>query len=112
MLDPKDHDRSVMVDTTMKPLGSQVDLPSHAILDRGRVIGLWEFDVDSGSIVWATFDGKRDRALMAVVEPRRGCATTSVTPGRSASTARRVARRGSKRFGGCVKTPRILRFAE
>ena len=24
--------------------------------------------MDSGSIVWATFDGKRDRALMAVVD--------------------------------------------
>ena len=68
MLDPKHSDVSVMVDTTMKPIGSQVDLPSHAILDRGRVIGLWEFDVDSGSIVWATFDGNRDKALTAVVD--------------------------------------------
>ena len=68
MLDPKHSDVSVMVDTTMKPIGSQVDLPSHAILDRGRVVGLWEFDVDSGSIVWATFDGKRDKALAAVVD--------------------------------------------
>ena len=68
MLDPRHHDRSVMVDTAMQPLGTQIDLPSHAILDRGRVIGLWEFDVDSGSIAWATFDGTRDRTLTAVVE--------------------------------------------
>jgi hypothetical protein len=31
------------------------DLPSHAILDRGRLIGLWEFDPDSSSIAWMTF---------------------------------------------------------
>jgi hypothetical protein len=32
------------------------DLPSHAILDRGRLMGLWEYDPDSASIVWMTFD--------------------------------------------------------
>ncbi len=31
------------------------DLPSHAILDRGRVIGLWEYDPDEGAIAWASF---------------------------------------------------------
>jgi hypothetical protein len=32
------------------------DLPSHAILDRGRLIGLWEYDADSASIAWTTFE--------------------------------------------------------
>jgi len=32
------------------------DLPSHAILDRGRIIGLWEFDTEMGSIAWMTFE--------------------------------------------------------
>ena len=68
LLDPAYRERSVMVDATNKALGSLVDLPNHAILDRGRVIGLWEFDVDSRSIVWATFNGKRDKALTAAVE--------------------------------------------
>ena len=68
MLDPIDRERSVLVDTTTKALGTLVDLPSHAILDRGRLIGLWEFDVDSGAIVWATFDGKRDKTLASAVE--------------------------------------------
>ncbi len=31
------------------------DLPSHAILDRGRLIGLWEFDTGTASIAWMTF---------------------------------------------------------
>lgn len=35
--------------------GGIADLPNHAIVDRGRIIGLWEFDADSGTIVWKTF---------------------------------------------------------
>ncbi len=31
------------------------DLPSHAIFDRGRLIGLWEYDQPSESIVWLSF---------------------------------------------------------
>lgn len=31
------------------------DLPSHAILDRGRVIGLWEYDPAEGAIAWTSF---------------------------------------------------------
>jgi hypothetical protein len=31
------------------------DLPSHAILDRGRLIGLWEYDSDTASLAWMTF---------------------------------------------------------
>ncbi len=38
------------------------DLPSHAILDRGRLIGLWEYDPDSASIAWTTF-GKATQAV-------------------------------------------------
>lgn len=48
-------------------LGGLADLPNHAILDRGRLVGLWEYDVDSRSIVHATF-GVKDRALDAVVK--------------------------------------------
>jgi hypothetical protein len=35
--------------------GQVADLPDHAILDRGRLVGLWEFDVDTESIVWMSF---------------------------------------------------------
>ena len=31
------------------------DLPAHGIVDRGELVGLWEFDVDEGAIVWTTF---------------------------------------------------------
>jgi len=32
-----------------------LDLPSHAILDRGRLVGLWEYDPESQSIAWTSF---------------------------------------------------------
>lgn len=66
LLDPTDLARKVLVERGLKPLGTVVDLPSHAILDRGRLIGLWEFDVESGTIVSATF-GPRPKGLAAVL---------------------------------------------
>jgi hypothetical protein len=35
---------------------SLADLPHHAILDRGRLIGLWEYDAVAGSLVHTTFE--------------------------------------------------------
>jgi hypothetical protein len=67
LLEPADAERLVEVEGGRKPLGGLVDLPSHAILDRGRLIGLWEFDADERQVVAATFDGRRDPALDAEV---------------------------------------------
>ena len=58
----------MVADTTEKPVGGISDLPSHAILDRGRVIGLWEYDADASRIVWGTFGAKKTKQLVAVVE--------------------------------------------
>ncbi len=66
MLDPKDTGRQVFVDKDTKPLGALADLPSHAILDRGRIVGLWEYDTATQSIAWTAFV-KRDRALEQAV---------------------------------------------
>jgi hypothetical protein len=68
LLDAKDHERSVMVDSGKRPMGGLSDLPSHAIFDRGRLIGLWEYDPEAKEIVWATFGGKTTKALSAAVE--------------------------------------------
>jgi|HubBroStandDraft_6_1064221.scaffolds.fasta_scaffold56950_2 hypothetical protein len=38
------------------------DLPFHAILDRGQLIGLWDYDPAASAIVWKTF-GKATAAL-------------------------------------------------
>ena len=35
--------------------GALADLPCHAIFDRGRLVGLWEYDHPSESIVWLSF---------------------------------------------------------
>jgi len=68
LIDTKDRERTVMVDAAPRPIGALVDLPSHAILDRGRIIGLWEYDADASEIVWVTFSGKKDKALLAAVD--------------------------------------------
>lgn len=58
LLDEGDQQRSA---------GSLADLPSHAILDRGRVAGLWEYDPPTESIAWMAF-GKKDKAMEAAVK--------------------------------------------
>jgi hypothetical protein len=41
-------------------------LGSHAILDRGRIIGLWEYDPEQSSIAWTAFI-KPDKQLKEVI---------------------------------------------
>jgi Winged helix DNA-binding domain len=43
------------------------DLRGHAILDRGRLIGRWEFDTATGAIAWALFGGTADTALQKAI---------------------------------------------
>ena len=45
---------------------AEADLPSHAILDRGRIVGLWEYDTATESIAWVAFI-KKDKALQDAV---------------------------------------------
>lgn len=66
VLDDKDLDREVFVEKGTKPLGGLADLPSHGILDRGRVVGLWEYDTATESIAWFPFV-KKDKALQDAV---------------------------------------------
>ena len=62
LLDSKDAKREVLVDKGTAPLGTLADLPGHAILDRGRVVGLWEYDTATQSIAWTAFI-KKDGSL-------------------------------------------------
>lgn len=66
MIDKKDVERKVFVEKDSKPLGGLADFPSHAILDRGRLAGLWEYDAERESIAWSSF-GIEDKALDAAV---------------------------------------------
>jgi hypothetical protein len=45
------------VEKGVAEIGALTDLPSHAILDRGRLVGLWEYDTATESIVWLSFVG-------------------------------------------------------
>ncbi|MGW5699725.1 DNA glycosylase AlkZ-like family protein [Amycolatopsis japonica] len=47
-------------------LGGQADPPSHVIVDRGRIAGLWEFDTEAGKIVYKFF-GEEDAALRETI---------------------------------------------
>ena len=67
LCDAKDLARTVQLEKKVGTLGGLADLPHHAILDRGRLIGFWEYDVGKAHVVWATF-GVKDKALDAEVE--------------------------------------------
>jgi len=55
---PEDQDSPLLAGT--------LDLPNHAILDRGRLVGLWEFDTAAGTIAWISFT-KKDAAMKQAV---------------------------------------------
>jgi hypothetical protein len=63
LVDPSDADRVARLTLGARPGGNLVDLQAHAILDRGRLMGYWEYDFDAQKIVWMTFMGRTDNAL-------------------------------------------------
>jgi hypothetical protein len=65
-------------------LTGKTDLPSHAIFDRGRLIGLWEYDVDTESIAWTSF-GPPDAALKKAVARTEEYVRTGLGDARSFS---------------------------
>ncbi len=76
---PEDRDRFDAFEMPKKPQYSlvssldglilllQEQVPNHAIFDRGRLVGLWEFDPAANEIVWKT-DQKADAGLKNTVE--------------------------------------------
>jgi len=52
--------------TSQRPGAALQDLPSHAILDRGRVVGIWEYDTESETIVWFPFIARNKELEKAV----------------------------------------------
>lgn len=67
LVEEADRGRMVPTESGERPVGGISDLPAHAILDRGRLIGLWEYDADAASIAWFTFAGTADAALERAV---------------------------------------------
>jgi len=59
---------AAMVAGDKTSLGGVADLPDHAIVDRGRIVGLWQYDYDAGTVVAWVFGGKADRSLTEAIE--------------------------------------------
>ncbi|MDB4888382.1 MAG: hypothetical protein JWL61_237 [Gemmatimonadetes bacterium] len=68
LLDEGDRAAEAQVSSGERRGASLVDLAAHAIFDRGRLIGYWEYDVDAQRIVWATFEKRKDRTLARAVD--------------------------------------------
>ena len=84
LLDPADLDRSLHLTRGDASLASLSDLPSHALLDRGRLIGLWEYDPASESIVCFSFI-QMNSHLDAAVKNTEGYVRTELGDARSFS---------------------------
>jgi Winged helix DNA-binding domain len=66
LLDPADMTRELFLEKDARPASTLDTPPSHAILDRGRVVGLWEFDTATNSIAWMPFIKKNKDLANAV----------------------------------------------
>ena len=54
-VDSADRERQVPAEKGTGSLLKAQDLHNHAIIDRGRIIGLWEYEVSSASLAYALF---------------------------------------------------------
>jgi hypothetical protein len=66
LISADDLKRSVAEGKSEVPLNSLQDLPNHAVMDRGRLVGLWEYDTVTESIAWRSFI--KDPAIRDAVE--------------------------------------------
>lgn len=58
LIDEADHTQSAFGPKGLMNLGGLSDLENHPILDRGRLIGLWEFDPEMGEIAHCAFQNQ------------------------------------------------------
>jgi hypothetical protein len=63
LMTPEVARHKVLGEKGMREMGSLSDLYSNAILDRGTIIGLWEYDPESAELLWYTFSPVKDSAL-------------------------------------------------
>ncbi|WP_051653233.1 DNA glycosylase AlkZ-like family protein [Kitasatospora cheerisanensis] len=67
LIDPQDADRSVPASRTGRSFGSEADPPTHLVVDRGRIVGLWEYDPEQRELVHQLFV-PINAALRAAIE--------------------------------------------
>ncbi len=66
LLHSPDLERQIYGDRGLVTLGAVADLPSHPIFDRGRLVGLWEYDPSAESIAWLPFIRRNKELEQAV----------------------------------------------
>ncbi len=66
LLEREDLTRSIFTDRGLREIGDLTDLSHHAILDRGRLVGLWDYDTTTGCIAWKSFVAKTREFEQAV----------------------------------------------
>ncbi|RPI27362.1 MAG: hypothetical protein EHM61_08720 [Acidobacteria bacterium] len=71
LLAPEDVSRHVFAEKGLTELGGLADLPNQAILDRGRVVGLWDYDTVSAAIAWTLFVKRSEAVEQAVARTER-----------------------------------------
>jgi hypothetical protein len=84
ILDAKDLGRQVFVEKGSSAIGDLKYPPNHAILDRGRLVGLWDYDQSTESIAWASFV-KKDKSLQQAVARTEEYVRTQLSDARSFS---------------------------
>ena len=92
-LDEGDRRRAGLAEAGSGPMGSFTDLPSHAIVDRGRLVGLWEYDPDASAIAWRAWVPATP-ALLAAVEATEAWIRDEVGDARAFSLDSPKGRRG------------------
>ena len=55
LIDDGDRSKQIVGEKGPAPIGGLSDLPNNAIIDRGRIVGIWEFDPEAGELVHSTF---------------------------------------------------------
>jgi hypothetical protein len=58
LLDDSDMGRQTPTDKSLVRVSSLMDLYCNAILDRGRLVGLWEYEPSKEQVVWTSFVGR------------------------------------------------------
>ncbi|MDI9640930.1 crosslink repair DNA glycosylase YcaQ family protein [Kamptonema cortianum] len=59
-IDEKDRGMEIFSEKKSTSAGGLSDLANHAIVDRGRLIGLWDYDFDAKELVWKAWAGEKD----------------------------------------------------
>ena len=66
LLSDGDEELPVFYGKDFQKLGGLADLPNHAIMDRGRLVGLWEYDTFKQSIAWTAFVPSSEALVKAI----------------------------------------------